>query len=77
MYYNVVNALKVSAKYNCGAELNMPVKCENFLCIYNDRENCMLKNVSLDIIGTCRECIYPEIPPEFLEKIKKEKLERL
>lgn len=55
----------------------MTVQCENFLCVYNDKNKCTLKNISLDITGTCRECIYPEIPREILDKLKKTTLEHL
>ena len=53
------------------------MKCENYFCIYETNGNCILKEVSLDINGTCEECIYPSISQELLEKEKKRVLSEL
>lgn len=48
--------------------------CENYFCIYNKKEKCILKEVSLDFQGRCNECIYINIEETQLKKIKKEQL---
>ncbi len=46
------------------------MNCENEFCIYQQQGRCTLKNIELDIMGQCKECIYVEINQEFLQKLK-------
>ena len=48
------------------------MKCENEFCIYQEKGNCILDEISLDIIGQCTDCIYVNIPNKQLEKLKNE-----
>ena len=53
------------------------MNCENYFCIYNKKEKCMLNEISLDFQGRCNECIYVYLEEAQLKKIKKEQLRRL
>ena len=46
------------------------MNCENFLCIYQNKGACTLKNIELDIQGQCKECIYINIDEKDLESLK-------
>ncbi len=46
------------------------MKCENAFCIYQRNDNCMLNNVSIDNLGMCTECIYPDIDENTLNQAK-------
>jgi hypothetical protein len=48
------------------------MKCENEFCIYQEKGNCILDDIKLDVIGQCTECIYVNIPNKQLEKLKNE-----
>lgn len=48
--------------------------CENFLCIYEKKGKCTLRSVELDILGSCKECIYVTIDAETLDTLKKKTL---
>jgi len=50
------------------------MKCENCFCIYQKNNKCILKNIELDVLGQCHECIYVDIPQKYLEALKNEKL---
>ena len=50
------------------------MKCENLFCIYNDKDECILDTVELDIQGKCLDCIYVEIEEDYLRSKKKEQL---
>ena len=52
------------------------MECENYLCIYELNGCCTLKKISLNITGTCEECIYPLIDRKYLEKAKKALLKK-
>lgn len=56
------------------------MKCENEFCIYQENDECVLEEVSLDIIGQCTECIYVDLNKEVLisekEKLRKRLSER-
>lgn len=53
------------------------MKCENELCIYESNGLCSLKEVELDIIGLCKDCIYIELNKDDLDSKKKAIIERL
>ncbi len=44
--------------------------CENFLCIYQRNNECVLDEINLDITGTCADCIYVDISQEKLKELK-------
>jgi len=51
------------------------MNCENRFCIYQSKGRCMLDNVSIDNLGMCAECIYPDIDEEILHQAKLKLLE--
>ena len=46
------------------------MKCENSFCIYQSKGKCILKDINIDSLGMCTECIYPEINEEILNQAK-------
>ena len=46
------------------------VTCENILCIYQSNNRCILDSISVDGLGMCTECIYPNIDKEILDHAK-------
>ena len=52
------------------------MKCENLFCIYWEKNGCMLEEISLDIQGTCQDCIYVTLEDALLEKERKNALLR-
>ena len=46
------------------------MKCENIFCIYQSDGRCTLGEISMDILGMCTECIYPNIDEEILHQAK-------
>lgn len=59
---------------DCNAYLLYYVKgvnymhCENIFCIYWSEQLCSLDEITLDIQGNCKECIYVEINESLLQK---------
>lgn len=47
------------------------MNCENWLCIYEEKGKCILKNISIDSCGQCNECIYINLEEDKLKKFKK------
>ncbi len=50
------------------------MKCENYFCIYQTDDICLLKKIHIDISGKCTNCIYPDIDERILDKAKHELL---
>ena len=50
------------------------MKCENSFCIYESNGKCILKNISIDGLGMCTECIYPAIDEKILADAKQKLL---
>lgn len=46
------------------------MKCENSLCIYQSKGNCIFEKVDINSLGMCAECIYPNIDEEVLNQAK-------
>ncbi len=46
------------------------MKCENNFCIYQTNDKCILDKVSIDSLGMCTECIYPDIDEKTLNQAK-------
>ena len=44
--------------------------CENNFCIYESNGKCLLHEISIDSLGMCAECIYPDIDEEVLNQAK-------
>ncbi len=53
------------------------MNCENHFCIYQENNECLLKEISLDVCGNCTECIYIELEPDVLSRLKTETRERI
>ncbi len=53
------------------------MKCEFEYCIYNKEECCMLKSVSIDMQGTCEECITVFLDKDFLKRQKEDQLKSI
>ena len=46
------------------------MKCENNFCIYQYEDKFILNEVSIDSLGMCAECIYPDIDEKILNEAK-------
>ena len=46
------------------------MKCENNFCIYQSKSKCTLKEIEIDSLGMCVDCIYPDIDEKVLNKAK-------
>lgn len=46
------------------------MNCENNYCVYNSENKCILDEISIDAVGMCAECIYPNIDKQILDKYK-------
>ena len=46
------------------------MNCENNFCIYQSKGKCVLGEVSIDSLGMCAECIYPNIDEKILNQAK-------
>ena len=46
------------------------MKCENCFCIYQSKDKCILDKISIDSLGMCTECIYPDIDEKILNHAK-------
>ncbi len=53
------------------------MNCENYLCIYQNKGQCTLDEIELDVIGVCKECIYIDFSKENLQQKKQEMKNRL
>ena len=49
------------------------MQCENIFCIYFENDACILNEISLDIQGNCRDCIYIDLDDKTL-KAEREKI---
>lgn len=52
------------------------MQCENYFRIYWSKQGCILPNISLDIQGSCRECIYININEQSLQSERQKILYR-
>ena len=46
------------------------MNCENYFCIYQSKNKCTLNEVSIDSLGMCTKCIYPDIDEKTLHQAK-------
>lgn len=51
--------------------------CENEFCIYWANTSCTLKDINLDIQGSCVNCVSIELTKEFLAQKRKELRDKL
>lgn len=54
----------------------MSISCENCFCIYWKADACTFDEISLDVQGSCRDCIYVDLPEEQLQRARAALLER-
>ncbi len=52
------------------------MRCDNIFCIYWVKNNCGLDDISLDIQGNCKDCIYVNIEDEVLENYRQKLLRK-
>ena len=48
--------------------------CENELCIYNKEDRCSLREITLDAVGLCENCVIVELNEELIKKEKERQL---
>ena len=53
------------------------MECLNHYCIYEDGGKCRLESISVDEVGMCACCIYPEIDEGILTAAKKDLIFKL
>lgn len=53
------------------------MKCEMNYCIYNRDFMCTLKEIQLNLLGMCEECIIVSITDDVLEELKESQLEQI
>lgn len=46
------------------------MNCENCFCICQSKGKCILDEISIDSLGMCAECIYPDIHEKILNQAK-------
>lgn len=51
--------------------------CENRLCVYWNNDGCTLREVQLDGMGSCTDCILVSLPEELLARKRRELLNEL
>ena len=51
--------------------------CENIFCIYQRNNECILEEISLDIMGICDNCIYVDIDTKMLNELKENQLRNI
>lgn len=47
------------------------MNCENNMCVYWNENKCMLEEISIDISGSCQDCIYVDIDEKILKAERK------
>lgn len=50
--------------------------CQNLFCIYWDQNQCTLDGITLDIRGSCEDCIYITPEESYLKQKRDELLYR-
>lgn len=51
--------------------------CGNEFCIYQKKGTCILESITLDVQGTCLDCIYVRIEKDALNTLKEKSLNKL
>lgn len=52
------------------------MNCQNNFCIYQSKDRCTLDCISIDALGMCTECIYPNIDKNILNQAKEQLLKK-
>ncbi len=55
----------------------MGMRCENYLCLYEENGGCILREIELDVQGQCKQCIYLDIAETELQRAKAEQRNHL
>ena len=53
------------------------MKCEMFICIYNEKSEYLLRSIKIDVNGSCEECVLPNIPSVIIDGYKKDLLKKM
>ncbi len=53
------------------------MNCENDFCIYENCGKCILDEISIDHIGHCSTCIYPNFDDTVIQEAKEKLLKKL
>ena len=53
------------------------MRCEVSYCIYNKNFNCIVKEIEINSVGMCSECIVISLDKNFLEKEKVKQLQEI
>ena len=53
------------------------IKCELDYCIYNRDFFCLLKEIHLNMLGMCEECVIVSIPADILKELKESQFEKI
>ena len=53
------------------------MNCENYFCIYQNNEKCILDEIEIDISGVCASCIYVDVEPNIISCAKQRLLKAL
>ena len=51
------------------------MQCEYIYCIYNRKNKCLLKTVSMNNLGMCDDCMTVSLEENFLEAEKERQLQ--
>jgi len=52
------------------------MKCENNLCVYQWKGECTIEKTTIDSLGMCAQCIYPNIDEDILKQAKSKTLDQ-
>lgn len=55
----------------------MPNQCEDYLCIYYEKEHCTLEYITLNHMGMCMNNVHVYLDNKEFEKIRKQQLEQI
>jgi len=53
------------------------MQCEKLFCVYNCKNKCRLKQISVNALGMCDDCILISLEEKFLNAEKKKQLEKI
>ncbi len=53
------------------------IYCEQYLCIFQCSNKCILEHISHDVHGNCTECQYLDLTDSVLKALKEDSLDRL
>ena len=53
------------------------MQCDNLFCVYWKDRQCMLREIKLDIMGCCENCIYVNVDEKTLQTARNDFLKRV